>query len=63
MEGMMQLACGNANGILASIRYTNQSSWINQTLIFFQQGGPLESFRPDSSGVLQRYFKEAEQAA
>ncbi len=32
LVGLMQLAYGNANGILASIGYTNQSSWINQNI-------------------------------
>ncbi len=63
MVDLMQLAYGNANGILASIGYTNWSSWISQNIDVFQQGGPLKSFWSVSSGVLQHCFKEAEQAA
>ncbi len=43
--GILQVAKGNENGVLASLGHNNRSRWVNQNLnAFFAPGGPLDSF-------------------
>ncbi len=64
LTGLLQLANGNENGIVAAIGYNNRSNWISQNIdAFFEPGGPLDSFQPVSTEVLQWHLKRAETLA
>ncbi len=62
--GLLQVANGNENGVLASLGHSNRSTWMNQHInAFFEAGGPLDAFRQVSADVLQRHLKKAENRA
>ena len=59
--GLIQLAGGHENGILATLGHSNRTDWIRQNIqSFFRSGGPLSCFHPVSEAVVMRHLRHAQ---
>ncbi len=62
--GLLQLASGQGDGILANLGHNNRSQWIsNKFEVFFQPGGQFVSYHRVCPGVLQQCLRRADSLA
>lgn len=62
--GLLQLAGGHSDGILAALGHNNRSAWFSENIDrLFQAGGPLGAYTRISTSVLQRHLGAAQRRA